>query len=44
MDRDDDECPRCGNEGISNPVLDDWCECTRCVIAFSADGEVETSA
>jgi ribosomal protein L37AE/L43A len=40
--RADNECPQCGREGIENPVLDDWYECNRCVIAFSADGEVET--
>jgi len=35
-------CPRCGAQGAQNPVLDDWYECSGCVIAFSADGEVET--
>lgn len=40
-DRADDECPRCGQEGIQNPILDDWYECNRCVISFNVDGEVE---
>ncbi len=40
--REEDECPQCGNQGHENPVLDDWYECSRCVIAFSADGEVST--
>lgn len=41
--REEDECPRCGTQGSENPVLDDWYECHRCVIAFSADGEVSES-
>jgi ribosomal protein S27AE len=40
-ERSEDECPRCGSEGIQNPILDDWYECNRCLIAFSADGEVD---
>jgi len=40
-DRSDDECPQCGSVGAQNPVLDDWYECNRCVIAFSADGEID---
>lgn len=41
-ERSPNECPKCGSEGIPNPVLDDWFECNGCVISFSADGEVET--
>ena len=40
-ERSEDECPRCGAEGIQNPILDDWYECNRCLISFSADGEVD---
>lgn len=39
-DRARNECPECGNEGYENPVLEDEFECSRCVIAFNADGEV----
>jgi len=42
IERAEDECPRCGAQGAQNPVLNDWYECSTCVIAFSADGEVET--
>ncbi len=40
VERDEDECPKCGQQGSENPVLDDVYECHRCIIAFNADGEV----
>jgi hypothetical protein len=41
-ERDDDECPRCENSGMTaaNPILEDTYECSTCLIAFTADGEV----
>lgn len=41
VERSENECPRCGSEGAQNPILEDWYECPRCVISFSADGEVD---
>lgn len=40
-ERSEDECPRCGSEGIQNPILDDWYEYNRCQISFNSDGEVD---
>lgn len=44
VDREEDECPQCSNQGYENPVLDDTYECNNCVIAFNAEGEVLDSA